>query len=427
MSTGPVAHAHRLLTEAVAALRAAAGPAAADDELIAVLRLAEGVARQLDRVTVDTVAALDRRGSFTERGYRCATAALADLCGWERFEARRRVTAADHVGERVGIDATPLPPRLPATAAAFTSGTASLRHVEVIARVLGSDPAARLTPQQWTEVEAQLADKTGEYSPAQLLEWGARLVDLLDQDGAEPDDDGPPRQVNQLHLRRHRDRPGGTISGRFDDAAMFDAVATAIDAHARPRCAEDGERPAPARQAEALADLCGYVLDHGNLPQTAGRRPHLNILIRLQDLENRARAACLDVGGTLSPASLRMLCCDAAVIPIVLGGAGQPLDVGRSIRVIPDGIRRAVTARDGGCARCGKPPSWCDIHHIREWEKGGETAVANCVMVCRSCHRLIHHTGWEVRLRDGIPEFLPPPWVDPNQRPRKRPPHLLTA
>ncbi len=375
MSTEAVVHAHSLLVEAVAALRTAAGSSATDAELLSVVTIVEGITRRLDRVGVEAIAVLDRRGTFAERGYRSSVAALIDLCGWDRVEARRRVGAAEQVCARVGIDATALPPRLPATAAAFTAGAASLRHVEVIARVLGSDAAGRLTPQQWADTETQLAAQAAQYGPAQLLEWGNRLVDLLDQDGAEPDDDGPPPQVNELHVRRYRDRPGGTIGGRFEDAAMFDAIATTIDAHARPRCAEDGERPAAARQAEALADVCGFVLDHGELPQTAGRRPHLNVVVRLEDLQNRARAAGLDMGGTLTPAALRMLCCDAAVIPIVLGGAGQPLDVGRATRVIPEGIRRAVTARDRGCARCGKPPSWCDIHHIREWEKGGDATT----------------------------------------------------
>ncbi len=70
-----------------------------------------------------------------------------------------------------------------------------------------------------------------------------------------------------------------------------------------------------------------------------------------------------------------MLACDAAVIPIILDGAGQPLDVGRATRTIPDGLRRAVAARDLGCAfpGCGRPPSWCEVHHIREWRDGGET------------------------------------------------------
>jgi hypothetical protein len=122
----------------------------------------------------------------------------------------------------------------------------------------------------------------------------------------------------------------------------------------------------------------------------------------------------LDFGGRLSPEALRLLACDAAVVPIVMNGAGQPLDVGRARRTIPDGLRRAVAARDRGCARCGKPPSWCEIHHIIEWESGGETALSNCVMLCRTCHRLIHFTDWMVRLRDGLPEFIPPAWIDPG-------------
>ena len=100
--------------------------------------------------------------------------------------------------------------------------------------------------------------------------------------------------------------------------------------------------------------MCGYVLDHaGDLPESGGHRPHVNVLIRLEDLQNRARAGCLDFGGTLSPEALRMLCCDATVVPIVLNGSGQPFDVGRATRTVPDGLRRAVAARDRGCAHPG--------------------------------------------------------------------------
>jgi len=215
------------------------------------------------------------------------------------------------------------------------------------------------------------------------------------------------------------------LKGRFDDPALYDAIATLIDAKSAPRTGDD-ERSAAQRQAEALAEVCGYVLDHGDVPETGGRRPHLNVIISLEELEGRARAAMLDFGGRLSPEALRLLACDAAVVPIVMNGAGQPLDVGRAKRTIPDGLRRAVAARDRGCARCGKPPSWCEVHHIVEWESGGETALSNCVMLCRPCHRLIHFTDWMVRLRDGLPEFIPPAWIDPDRQPRRKPqPHLL--
>jgi hypothetical protein len=125
-----------------------------------------------------------------------------------------------------------------------------------------------------------------------------------------------------------------------------------------------------------------------------------------------------------------MLACDAAVVPVVLNGKGQPLDVGRLTRTIPDGLRRAVAARGGGCEfpACGRPPSWCEVHHVVAWQEGGPTAVHNCVMLCRVHHRLLHHSEWIVRIRDGLPEFIPPAWIDPERRPRRRPlPHLVAA
>ena len=425
MASSPVVAAHGHLTEAVDELSAACAPTATADDLLSVLTIGEGVARRLDQIVVAVVADLLRRGTFAERGYRNAVTAVADLMGWDRAEARRRVSAAEQVCPRTGLDGAALPARLPATAQQFATGAASLRHVEVITRVLAGPSAQRLAPTVWSGAEAELAAHADRYTPSELLEWGCRLVDTLDQDGPEPDD-RPPDPVNEVHLQRFRGRAGGTLKGHFDDAAMFDAIAAVVDAQARPIDSED-QRTQAQRQAEALADACGYVLDHADVPFCGGRRPHLNVLVRLEDLENRARAGCLDFGGTLSPESLRMLCCDAAVVPIVLDGKGQPLDVGRATRVIPDGLRRAVAARDGGCARCGRPSSWCEVHHVVPWEQGGETSLANCVMVCRACHRLIHHAGWDVRLADGRPEFYPPPWIDPQRRARRRPPRFPDA
>jgi 5-methylcytosine-specific restriction protein A len=416
----PVATAHRLLVEAVQELSAAVeSGAAADAGLLSALTICEGITRRLDRLTLTTIAALQRRGTFTDRGYKSTAGALSDLLGWEAFEARRRVHAADLVCPRIGLDGSPLPPRLAATAQVFEAGRARLRHVEVIAKLLDSSAAHRLTPRVWADAEATLADKATEYTPSELRSWGTELIEKLDADGPEPDD-RPPAPVNELHLLPHRGRPGGSLKGRFDDPALYDAIAALIDAKSAPRTGDD-QRSAAQRQAEALAEVCGYVLDHGDVPESGGHRPHLNVTIGLEDLEGRARAAMLDFGGRLSPEALRLLACDAAVVPIVMNGAGQPLDVGRARRTIPDGLRRAVAARDRGCARCGKPPSWCEIHHIIEWENGGETKLSNCVMLCKTCHRLIHFTDWIVRIRDGLPEFIPPAWIDPDRHPRRRP------
>src|SRR5690349_1688780 len=59
---------------------------------------------------------------------------------------------------------------------------------------------------------------------------------------------------------------------------MFDAIATVVDAHAKP-LTNDDDRSTPERQAEALADACGHVLDHGDIPESGGHRPRVNVLI----------------------------------------------------------------------------------------------------------------------------------------------------
>ncbi|WP_344016832.1 hypothetical protein, partial [Pseudonocardia xinjiangensis] len=96
MSDSPLTTTHRLLVEAIDALSAAID-GATDDDLLSVLTLCEGTSRRLDRVVVAAVSILERRGTFAERGYRSTPAALGDLLGWERFEARQRVVAAEQV------------------------------------------------------------------------------------------------------------------------------------------------------------------------------------------------------------------------------------------------------------------------------------------------------------------------------------------
>ena len=68
-------------------------------------------------------------------------------------------------------------------------------------------------------------------------------------------------------------------------------------------------------------------------------------------------AAHLDTGDLLTPQAARRLACDAGILPAVMNGAGQPLDVGRERRLITGPVRRALVLRDGGCAfpDCDKP------------------------------------------------------------------------
>jgi hypothetical protein len=77
---------------------------------------------------------------------------------------------------------------------------------------------------------------------------------------------------------------------------------------------------------------------------------------------------------------------------VVVDPAGQPLDVGRRTRVVPSGIRTALTVRDRGCAYpgCDRGPQWTDAHHIRHWADGGSTSLDDLVLLCRHHHRAVH-------------------------------------
>jgi hypothetical protein len=130
----------------------------------------------------------------------------------------------------------------------------------------------------------------------------------------------------------------------------------------------------------------------------------------------------LDTGLAVSAGEARRLACDAQVVPAVLGTDSQVLDMGRARRLITGPLRRALGLRDRGCVfpGCDRPARWCDGHHIVSWANGGTTDLSNTCLVCGYHHRLIHRSDWIVRLgRDGQPEFLPPPTLDPSGRPRR--------
>ncbi len=88
-----------------------------------------------------------------------------------------------------------------------------------------------------------------------------------------------------------------------------------------------------------------------------------------------------------------------------------PLDIGYSDS-IPWHIRRAVLLRDRKCAwpKCGRPAVYCDVHHLRHKEDGGETSVDNLVLVCQFHHDVcIHRRGWQLTLHpDGTTEARSP-------------------
>ena len=125
--------------------------------------------------------------------------------------------------------------------------------------------------------------------------------------------------------------------------------------------------------------------------------------------------------GPISAASARRIGCDCELTTIRIDGEGVPLNLGRNQRLVSLAQRKALIARDHGCAfsGCGRPPAWTEAHHVVHWIDGGLTDLDNLVLLCGHHHRVIHHDGWTIVMgTDGHPWFLPPAWLDPLRQPR---------
>jgi hypothetical protein len=90
-------------------------------------------------------------------------------------------------------------------------------------------------------------------------------------------------------------------------------------------------------------------------------------------------------GQQITPNTARMLACDANIIPAVLGGRGEVLDLGRSQRSWSTAQRRARRIEDDGCGwpGCQAPLERCRIHHLAFWGRLGKTNLKNGLHLCQ--------------------------------------------
>ena len=165
MMENPLAQAACLIEQAFALI------SSSPDSLSALL-VVQGVARQADRATVSRIAAIERDGDLAAKGYKSTVLGLKDLLGWDHDTASRHVRVAQHVGPRTALDGSALEPVLPATAAAFTAGATTLRHVEVIAGLLGSKAAARISLADRESIEDSLGEAAQTFTPREVRDHG---------------------------------------------------------------------------------------------------------------------------------------------------------------------------------------------------------------------------------------------------------------
>jgi hypothetical protein len=283
---------------------------------------------------------------------------------------------------------------------ALGEGEVSGGHLDAVARARhGLDPAAEALFD--TAVDALVEDAKA----LRVDEFARRCGRVARRAAADAGTDRHERLRRQRCVSRWVDAETGMCITRLALDPLTDAeVWTAINAAVRDAQADlERERVEPPAWAQLAADVTVGLITGA---RAVNRRvPEVSVHIDHDTLLDEASAAgivCeLDDGTPLPPATVRRLCCDADIIPIVLDGDGVVLDVGRACRLATVDQRRALAAM---YARCGHPDchvafGHCRIHHVHDWKAGGATDLQNLIPLCRDHHHLVHEGGWTLTLR----------------------------
>ena len=250
---------------------------------------------------------------------------------------------------------------------------------------------------------------------------GRRILEVVAPEVAEAWEaeqlDHEEREAEKSAVFRMREDGHGRIKGSFTVPLLVgQMLERALLAFAAPKhqianravddANEQGERgeqaPVPTRRPTAQRLGAAFVelierLDPHDLPQAGGVNATVVVTMTLDSLKDGLAAATLDTGDRISAATARRLACEAGVVPVVLGGGSQPLDVGRAKRYFTPAQRVAMGIRDGGCTArgCDAPPAMCHAHHDDPWSHHGHTDLARGRLLCPYHHRRIHDPEYE--------------------------------
>lgn len=336
--------------------------------------------------------------------------------------------------------------------------TPGAEAVAVVLRVL--DRAATVAPPDVVRAaEHTMTTYAATFDPGTLERVGQRLLAHLDPDGDEP---------REKDLRaRQGVRVGATRGGLvhldiWADLLQAEVLLGVFDAGTNPRAATGArlgadagagagagatdeasetpleDRTRPQIMLDALVSACETALRAGGLPRVGGLPPQLLVTMGLDDLRAqltppaaegarnhdgppppaaRTGLALLPHAGPVPAARVRRIACDADLIPVVLGGRSEIVDLGRRHRLVPASLRRALVARDGGCLfpGCTIPSTWCEAHHVVPWMSGGRTDSDNCVLLCSGHHHAVHTGRWLVVPTRGDPVRVQAPDILPGR------------
>jgi hypothetical protein len=284
-------------------------------------------------------------------------------------------------------------PRNQVMAAAVAGGTVTVRKAMTALHQL-AQVEHDLAPGKREEALASLTQMAQTGYDRHVIAVGRALMSLVGADRSLERNETALRGLSSLRLSK-LENGMLAISGQLDPeaGAVLTAALDPLTAP-NPSDANGGRdlRPADRRRAQALIEVCRRAAAAGGAAP-ATTKAQVVVLIDLNRLKDAVRGAGHTLAGdVLSPAAVRKLACDASIIPMVLGSQGQPLDVGRTKRLVTPALLAALWARDKRCTYpgCGRPPQWCDAHHVRHWADDGETCLLNLTLLCAHHHTVVH-------------------------------------
>ena len=297
---------------------------------------------------------------------------------------------------------------------ALASGRVRVEQAEAILRALDDLPAD-LDTDVISQAEAHLLDLAQVHDAKALRVLGRRILEVVSPETAD---------AHEARLLEREERAAaaatrltvwedghGQTHGRFTlDTLTGAALKKALWAIAAPKhqaskgpLDDRGERrPTPQRLGQAFSEL---ILRYPatRLPKAGGLNATVVVTMTLETLLGGLKAAGLDTGEQLSPGAARRLACQAGIIPAVLGGTSQPLDIGRKRRYHTEAQRLAKAIEVGGCQieGCEELPGRCHLHHPVRWADGGATN-RDGIMICPWHHHRAHDPRYQMtRLPTG--------------------------
>lgn len=343
---------------------------------------------------------------------------VGDVLAHELHRDRRRMHRDQALAEALTL-------RWTRTASAWRQGRVNGEQAAVIADALDQLHAhARswITHDQLIEAEEHLITEAANFDPHGLKVLGRRLFEVICPDQADEQEqlalqraEADARAAARLKLMPMGDG-SVRISGRVPDATAR-RLATLLDAHTAPRRdhlsgdvrdAATGERlPADRLRGQAFCTLVEHA-DPDKLPRHGQTATTLFVTMDFHKLRAGVGAGALLDGTPLSVGDVRRLACNAELIPAVLGGPSEVLDLGRASRLFQPPQRKALALRDLHCRAqgCTVPASFCEAHHLHPWSTGGRTDLADGVLLCSFHHHRIHDDRYHhERAPDGSFRF----------------------